>query len=47
LDLALISRLSNMPAALVDARHVVAPSKARDHGFSFRGVGRGHAISAK
>jgi len=47
LDLALISQMSNMPAALVDARHVVAPSKARDHGFAFRGVGRRHTIGPK
>jgi len=40
LDLADLARLSRMPAALVDTRHVVEPVEVIKHGFAYRGVGR-------
>jgi len=40
LDLGMLARLSNSPAAIVDARHVVDPRRARENGFFYRGVGR-------
>lgn len=40
LDLATLARLSRMPAAFVDARHVVDPLEVRKCGFAYRGVGR-------
>jgi len=40
LDLADLSRLARMPAAFVDARHVVEPLDVRKYGFAYRGVGR-------
>jgi len=41
LDLAALARLSHIPAAFVDARHVIDPIKVRKHGFAYSGVGRG------
>jgi len=40
MDLSLLARVVRMPAALVDARNVVEPDKARRLGFSFRAVGK-------
>ena len=40
LDMAKLSALMKVPAALVDSRHVIPPEKAVEAGFSFRGVGR-------
>lgn len=40
LDLADLVRLSRMPAAFVDARHVVDPLEVIKCGFAYRGVGR-------
>lgn len=40
LNLEMLARLSNNPTAIVDARHVVDPKKARENGFVYRGVGR-------
>lgn len=40
LDLEMLARLSNSPAAIVDTRHVVDPARARENGFLYRGIGR-------
>jgi nucleotide sugar dehydrogenase len=40
LDLADLAQLSRMPAAFVDARHVVDPLEVTKRGFAYRGVGR-------
>lgn len=40
LDLAALAKISNMPTAFVDTRHVVNPVKVKEHGFSYRGIGR-------
>jgi len=40
LDLATLAKVANMPSALVDTRNVVTPSKVKEHGFSYRGIGR-------
>ncbi len=40
LDLADLARLSHVPAAFVDARHVVDPLEVVECSFAYRGVGR-------
>ncbi len=40
LDLRRISEICNNPAALVDTRNVVIPTRAKELGFSYLGVGR-------
>ena len=40
LDLSHLSALANTRAALVDARNIVTPKEAKQHGFAYRGVGR-------
>src|SRR5271157_1055664 len=40
LDLDHLSAMVNKKAALVDARNIVAPKDAKQHGFAYRGVGR-------
>ena len=40
LDLSHLSALANKGAALVDARNIVSPKEAKQHGFAYRGVGR-------
>jgi len=40
IDLAYLAQLSHMPAAFVDARHVVDPLEVLKCGFAYRGVGR-------
>jgi len=40
LDLSHLSVLASKRAALVDARNMVSPKEAKQHGFAYRGVGR-------
>ena len=40
LDLEQAFTFCNKPAALVDTQHIIDPSKARENGFSYAGVGR-------
>jgi len=40
LNLASLARISNMPTGLVDTSHVVEPAKVKEHGFSYRGIGK-------
>ena len=40
LDLGHLSTLASRKAALVDARNIVTPRDAKQHGFAYRGVGR-------
>jgi nucleotide sugar dehydrogenase len=40
LDLAKISKSCNSPAALVDTQNIIEPTKAKEAGFSYLGVGR-------
>lgn len=40
LELDKLARLSHTPSALVDARNMFEPTKVKDAGFAYRGVGR-------
>lgn len=40
LNLSLLQKLCNNPAALVDTRHILDPGDVRKSGFAYRGVGR-------
>ena len=40
IDLEKIAKEANMPAAIVDAKAVFSSSDIKNHGFSFRGIGR-------
>jgi UDP-N-acetyl-D-mannosaminuronate dehydrogenase len=40
LDVKMLARLSNMPAAIVDTSQAINPNEARKAGLVYRGVGR-------
>lgn len=40
MDLKRAAMICNDPVALVDTQHIIAPSKAKENGFSYAGVGR-------
>jgi nucleotide sugar dehydrogenase len=40
MDLARVAKICNSPAALVDTQNIIVPSKAKELGFSYAGVGR-------